>query len=43
MTSRPPKARASLTGIWLSAESIQTPIETLVLDMLASNLASRVL
>src|SRR5216683_385023 len=31
------------SGIWLSAESVQTPIETLVIDMLASNLPSRVL
>src|SRR6266496_2619619 len=43
MTSRSPEARAPLTGIWLSAESVQTPIETLVIDMLASNLPSRVL
>ena len=43
MTSPNPEARAPLTGIWLSAESVQTPIETLVIDMLASNLASRVL
>src|SRR6266581_894458 len=43
MTSRSPEARAPLTGIWLSAESVQTPIETLVIDMLASNLPNRVL
>src|SRR6266508_2759917 len=43
MTSRSPEARAPLTGIWMSAESVQTPIETLVIDMLASNLPSRVL
>src|SRR6266436_1224644 len=43
MTSRSPEAGAPLTGIWLSAESVQTPIETLVIDMLASNLPSRVL
>jgi CRP-like cAMP-binding protein/L-ascorbate metabolism protein UlaG (beta-lactamase superfamily) len=43
MTSRSPETRAPLTGIWLSAESVQTPIETLVIDMLASQLASRML
>src|SRR6266851_769945 len=43
MTSRSPEAGAPLTGIWLSAESVQTPIETLVIDMLASNLPRRVL
>ena len=43
MTSRSLEARAPLTGIWLSAESVQTPIETLVVDMLASNLPSRLL
>ncbi len=43
MTSRAPETRAPLTGIWLSAESVQTPIETLVIDMLASTLASRAL
>jgi len=43
MTPRSPEARAPLTGIWLSAEAVQTPIETLVIDMLASNLPSRVL
>src|SRR4029434_338249 len=43
MTSQSPEARAPLTGIWLSGESVQTPIETLVIDMLASNLPSRVL
>jgi CRP-like cAMP-binding protein len=43
MTSPSPEARAPLTGIWLSAESVQTPIETLIIDMLASNLPSRVL
>src|SRR5262249_39439791 len=43
MTSRPPEGRVPLTGIWLSTEPIQTPIDTLVLDMLASNLASRAL
>ena len=43
MTSRSPEARAPLTGIWLSAESVQRPIETLVMDMLAPNLPSRVL
>src|SRR5512144_3041230 len=43
MTPRPPELRAPLTGIWLSAESVQTRIETLILDMLAANLPSRVL
>src|SRR5215475_14142423 len=43
MTSRSPEVRVPLTGIWLSAEPIQTPIDTLVIDMLASNLASRAL
>src|SRR5574342_807167 len=43
MTSRPPEARASLTGIWLSAEAVQTRIETLIIDMLAANLPSRAL
>jgi CRP-like cAMP-binding protein len=43
MTSRSPEVRVPLTGIWLSAESIQTPIDTLVIDMLTSNLASRAL
>src|SRR6266850_1420397 len=43
MTPRSPEARAPLTGIWLSAEAVQTPIETLVIDMLASSLPSRVL
>jgi CRP-like cAMP-binding protein len=43
MTSRSPEARAPLAGIWLSAESVQRPIERLVIDMLAPNLPSRVL
>src|SRR5258705_10014923 len=43
MTSPSPEARAPLTGIWLSAESVQTPIETLLIDMLAPNVPSRVL
>ena len=43
MTSPSPEVRVPLTGIWLSAEPIQTPIDTLVIDMLASNLASRAL
>ena len=43
MTPQSPEARAPLTGIWLSAESVQTPIETLIIDMLAPNLPSRVL
>ena len=43
MTPRSPEARAPLTGIWLSAEAVQTPIETLVIAMLASNLPSRLL
>src|SRR5215469_2145015 len=43
MTSGSPEARVPLTGIWLSAEPIQTPIDTLVIDMLASTLASRAL
>ena len=43
MTSRSPEVRVPLTGIWLSTEPIQTPIDTLVIDMLASNLASRAL
>ena len=43
MTSRSPEARAPLTGIWLSAEPVQRPIETLLIDMLAPNLPSRVL
>lgn len=43
MTRRPPELRVPLTGIWLSAESVQTRIETLIIDMLAPNLPSRVL
>src|SRR5262245_42441372 len=43
MTSQSSEARAPLTGIWMSAESVQTPIETLIIDMLASSLPSRVL
>ena len=43
MSSPPPEVRAILTGIWLSAEPIQTPIDTLIIDMLATNLASRAL
>jgi CRP-like cAMP-binding protein len=43
MTSRSPEAPAPLTGIWLSAEAVQRPIERLVIDMLAPNLPSRVL
>ena len=43
MTSRSPEVRVPLTGICLSAEPIQTPIDTLIIDMLASNLASRAL
>ena len=43
MTLRSPEARTPLTGIWLSAESVQRPIERLVIDMLAPNLPSRVL
>src|ERR1700730_17420672 len=43
MTSRSPQARAQVTGIWLSAESVQRPIETLIIEMLAPNLPSRVL
>src|SRR5215510_14431524 len=43
MSLRSPEVRVPLTGIWLSAEPIQTPIETLVIVMLASNLASRAL
>src|SRR5262249_57754658 len=43
MTSRSPEVRVPLTGIWLSAEPIQTPIDTLLIEMLASNLASRAL
>jgi CRP-like cAMP-binding protein len=43
MTSQSPEARAPLTGIWLSADPVQTPIETLIIDMLASSLPSRVL
>src|SRR5215813_2197966 len=39
----PTEVRVPLTGIWLSAEPIQTPIDTLVIDMLASTLASRAL
>ena len=35
--------RAPLIGIWLSAESVQTRIEALVMDMLAPTLPSRVL
>ena len=35
--------RDPLIGIWLSAESVQTRIESLVMDMLAPNLPSRVL
>jgi CRP-like cAMP-binding protein len=37
------EARAPLTGIWMSSESVQTRIETLIIDMLASNLPSRLL
>jgi CRP-like cAMP-binding protein len=43
MTSQSSEARAPLTGIWMSAESVQTRIETLIIDMLASNLPSRLL
>src|SRR5215472_4592081 len=43
MAQRPPELRAPLTGIWLSAESVQTRIEGLIIDMLAPNLPSRVL
>ena len=43
MTSPSLEVRVPLSGIWLSAEPIQTPIDTLVIDMLASNLASRAL
>ena len=32
MTSPSPEVRVPLTGIWLSAEPIQTPIDTLVID-----------
>ena len=43
MSSWSPEVRVPLTGIWLSAEPIQSPIDTLVIDMLATNLASRAL
>jgi hypothetical protein len=43
MTSRSPVVPARLTGIWLSADSVQTRIETLIIDMLASSLPSRML
>src|SRR5262245_2931187 len=42
MSSRT-EQRVPLIGIWLSAESVQTRIEALVMDMLAPNLPSRVL
>src|SRR5262249_48186917 len=43
MTPRSPASLAPITGIWLSAEPVQTPIDTLLIEMLASNLASRAL
>src|SRR5262249_54116091 len=43
MTSRSLEAPVPLTGIWLAAEPVQRPIETLLIDMLALNLPSRVL
>src|SRR4030095_16004105 len=43
MTSPSPEVRVPLTGIWLSAEPIQTPIDTRVIAMLAASLASRAL
>ena len=43
MSSPFPVPRVPLIGIWLSAESVQTRIETLIIDMLAPNLPSRVL
>src|SRR5262245_10924448 len=39
----PSEQRVPLIGIWLSAESVQTRIEALVMDMLAPTLPSRVL
>jgi len=43
MSSRPSEAPAQLTGIWLSADSVQARIESLILDMLAPTLPSRLL
>src|SRR5215470_4573836 len=43
MSSRPSEAPAQLTGIWLSADSVQARIESLILDMLAPTLPSRML
>jgi len=43
MTSPPPAVPARLTGIWLSAEPVHTRIETLIIDMLALTLPSRML
>ncbi len=40
MTPRGWAARPVLAGIWLSAEPVQTPIEPLLLDMLAQNLTN---
>src|SRR5262245_30904626 len=43
MSSSSEQQRSPLVGIWLSAESVQTRIEALVMDMLAPNLPSRIL
>src|SRR5262245_9512742 len=43
MSSRSPAAPPRLTGIWLSADSVQTRIASLSLDMLAPTLPSRLL
>ena len=43
MTRAGSKGRPPLAGIWLAAEGVQTPVESLLLDMVAPNLLSPVL
>jgi len=43
MTAGTSDARPQLAGLWLSADPVQTPIERLLLDMLAPNLPNPVL
>jgi len=43
MTRTGKKGRPPLAGIWLAAEGVQTPVESLLLDMVAPNLLSPVL
>ena len=43
MTRSESKGRPPLAGIWLAAEGVQTPVESLLLDMVAPNLLSPVL